>query len=368
VSRKGRRIVAALVLGGLVFATAWGLWAIRPVLAPFVLAVAVAYLVAPLVNALSKRGLHRGWAILIVYVGLGVAGALVVGKILPQAVGETRRLAEAIPVYSLRARELVDGVQQRVRDMGVPPELRDVLDRTISDMEVRSTRALEALFAIGTLRKAAGILASLLLAPFLAFYLLKDIEHFKERFVHSLPCRHRQGILGLLRALDLVLAGFVRGQLILALAVGGMAAAATALLGLRYALLLGIWAGLTEMVPYVGPLLGAVPAVLAGLTISPLLALETAVAFAIIQQVENAVLSPKIMGESVGLHPLVVMLSILAGGYLVGAWGLILALPVAGVLRVLWIFVVARLTEGPARPLVAVPAARPEPSQILPEE
>lgn len=143
----------------------------------------------------------------------------------------------------------------------------------------------------------------------------------------------------------------------LGLSVGTLAAVATALLGLRFAVLLGIWAGLTEFIPYVGPVLGAVPAVLAGLAISPLRAVEVLLAFAIIQQLENAVLSPKIMGESVGLHPIVVLFAVLAGGYLAGGWGLILALPVAGLLRVLWCFFIARLTEVPR----AMPAARPEP-------
>jgi predicted PurR-regulated permease PerM len=197
------------------------------------------------------------------------------------------------------------------------------------------------------------------LAPILAFYMLRDIDHVKERFVRSLPARYRQDILALLRALDRVLAGFVRGQMLLALLVGSLAATATALLGFRYPILLGIWAGLTEFIPYVGPVLGAIPAVLAGLSVSPLLALETVLAFAIIQQLENAVLSPRIMGHSVGLHPLVVLFAVLASGYLVGGWGLILALPVTGLLRVLWCFFVARLTAAPP-PLIAAPAARPE--------
>jgi predicted PurR-regulated permease PerM len=359
-SPKSRRIVAALVMGGLVLATGWGLWAIRPVLAPFLMALAIAYLIAPLVGALARRGMNRGWAIVAVYAVLMALGALAVGKLIPQAVVQSRTLAEAIPAYSLRARDLVNGLQQRVRNMGAPPELRDVLDRSITNLEQRSVEALGHVLSIKTLQRAAGLLGSLLLAPFLTFYLLKDIERFKERFVLSLPRRYRHEILGLLRALDRVLAGFVRGQVLLALAVGSLAAAATAFLGFRYFLLLGIWAGMTEFIPYVGPVLGAIPAILAALSISPMLALETAVAFALIQQLENAVLSPRIMGESVGLHPLAVMFSVLAGGYLFGAVGMILALPVAGVLRVLWAFLVARLTDV-ALPSLAAPAFRPEP-------
>lgn len=363
---KRRRIVAALVIGGLVLATGWGLWVIRPVLAPFLMAIVVAYLISPLVGTLSRWGLSRGWAILAAYALLLAVGAVIVGKVLPNAAKQARGLSEAIPLYSMKARQLVDGLQQRVRDGGAPPELRDVLDRLITNLETRSVQALSQLLSIRTLQQAAGLLGSLLLAPFLAFYMLRDIDRFKERAVRSLPSRYRNDLVGLLRGLDRVLAGFVRGQILLGLAVGSLAALATGLLGFRYFVLLGIWAGLTEFIPYVGPVLGAIPAVLAGLSISPLLALQTAIAFALIQQLENAVLSPRIMGESVGLHPLAVMFSVLAGGYLAAPWGLILALPVAGVLRVLWAFLVARLTEVPPGAytvgrLVAAPAARPEP-------
>jgi predicted PurR-regulated permease PerM len=360
VAGKRRKLIAALVIGGLVLATGWGLWVIRPVLAPFVLAIAVAYLIAPLVNFLAARGLSRGWAIIAVYAVLIAVGSLALIKGLPMMIDQTQRLAESIPMYSMRARELVDGLQQRVRDTALPPSFRDVLDRAIVDVEVRSVRALESLLDFKTIQRAAGFLASLILAPFLSFYILKDIERFKERFVLSLPSRHRQDIIGLLRALDGVLAGFVRGQILLSLAVGTLAVAATALLGMRYSLLLGIWAGMTEFIPYVGPVLGAIPAVLAGLSVSPLLGIEVAVAFAIIQQLENAVLSPRIMGESVGLHPLAVMFAVLAGGYLMGGWGFIVGLPVAGLLRVLWCFLVARLTDVDLRFRVAAPALRPE--------
>lgn len=344
---KGRRFAAALVLGGVVLAAGWGLWVIRPVLAPFLMAVVIAYLVAPLVNALTGRGLSRGWAIFLVYAVLLGAGALTVSKLLPAVLVETRRLTEAIPTYSLGAREMVDGFQQRVRDLGVPPNLRDVMDRHITELEVRSVHALDSLLDPTSIQQLAGFLLSLLLAPVLAIYLLKDQERFKDRFVSALPRRYRMEILGLLRGLDAVLAGFVRGQIFLAVIVGSMAALSTTLLGLRYALLLGIWAGLTEFIPFVGPVLGAVPAVLAGLSVSPFLAIQVVVAFAIIQQVENAVLQPKIMGETVGLHPLVVMLSALSGGYLWGTWGLILALPLVGIARLLWCFLIARLTERP---------------------
>jgi len=366
VTKRRRRIVAALVLGGLVAAAGWGLWIIRPVLAPFLMAVALAYLLAPLVNYLDHRlGMRRAWAILTVYAALAALGGLAVFKLLPEAIDEVRRLTESIPVYSERVRGMGDGLQRWVRGLGLPPELRESLDRSITHLEVRSVAALQDLLSLQTLEAAAELAVSLLLSPFVAFYLLKDMEHFKRRFVTSLPRRHRHDILQLLRGIDQVLSGFVRGQMLLALAVGSLAATATWLLGLRYAVLLGFWAGLTEFIPYIGPVLGAVPSVLAGLSISPWKALQVALVFIVIQQIENAVLSPKILGDSVGLHPIAVLLAVLTGGYLAGGWGMILALPVTGLVRVIWSFLIARLTDPALEPYLmpGAPAFRPEPSR-----
>jgi len=346
-TRKGRRIAAALVLGGMVLATGWGLWAIRPVLAPFLIAVVIAYLVAPLVNALANMGLSRTWSIVVIYGILLGAAFWGVSELVPELLTQTRRLTEAIPTYSMRARELVEGLHMRLDQMGAPVGLQEALARNILEAEVRTVAALERLVRIETVQHLAGFFISLLLAPILAAYLLKDMDRFKERFVLMLPRGYRMEILALLRGLDKVLSGFVRGQVLLALLVGMMATGATSLLGLRYALLLGLWAALCELVPYIGPLLGAIPAVLFGLTVSPLLGIQVAVAYLIIQQIENLLLAPKVMGDSLGLHPLVVIFSILVGGFLWGIWGMILALPVVGVINVLWIFTIARLTEGP---------------------
>lgn len=356
-TRRGRRVLAALVLGGLSVATLWVLWTVRPVLAPFLLAVVLAYLLAPLVNRVSGLGLPRGWAILAVYAALAGVGALVVIKLVPSALTEVRRLTDAIPLYSAQARDIVDGLQRWARDTGLPPELRESLDRLITTIEVRSVAALRRVVDIQTLEAAAGFLVSLLLAPFLAFYLLKDLDYFRDRFVRALPRRYRQEIIQLLRDLDRVISGFVRGQVLLGLSVGSLAALVSALFGLRFAMLLGIWAGLMEFIPYVGPVLGAVPAVLSGFAVSPWRGLQVALAFLAIQQLENAVLSPKIMGESVGLHPIVVLFVVLSGGYLAGPWGLIFALPTAGLLRVLGKFVLEQLTE--VHPLQVVPVRPP---------
>ncbi len=342
---RRRTILAVLVLGGGAGAAALLLWQVRGVLAPFGVALAIAYMIAPLVDLLQRRGLARPWAIVSVYAALLLLAAVAVLRVLPPAVADLQTLAGALPGYGAAARSRLEHWRGHYKSANLPDGVRQAMDNTIAEAERRATAQLSAVLG-GVFGLVEGVF-SLVIAPFLAFYLLKDLEHMKGRLATAIPPHWRPEVMGLLRAVDGVVAGFVRGQIILGLVVGTMAGIVSRLLGLHYPVLLGIFAGITELVPIVGPILGAVPAVAAGLLTSPWLGLEAALAFAAIQQVESAVLGPLIIGERVGLHPLAVMFAILAGGYLGGLLGLILAVPLAGILRVAWLYVCRKLTAVP---------------------
>jgi len=131
-----------------------------------------------------------------------------------------------------------------------------------------------------------------------------------------------------------VVGRFVRGQLIVSVVVGGLVALGLSLLGVRYALFLGVLAGLFDIIPYFGPVLGAIPALVLAFLRDPLTALWTLLMFVAVQQLEGSVLSPKIVGEQVGLHPLTVIFSVLAGGELLGVTGMLLAVPAAATVKV----------------------------------
>lgn len=306
--------------------------AVWPVLIPFGLALVVAYVVAPAVEALEQRGLSRPVAILAVYAGLLLLGAAVVLRVLPGAYSELQRLAAAVPEYAEQVRGSMAWLQRRFEEPGVPAGVRQGVDRVVTTAERQANRLVAAL--VGNLFGYVEWLVYLLLAPILAYYLLRDQERIKRGFARLLPRRWRRLILDWLAGVDGVIGGFVRGQLVLAVAVGSLAMLASGLLGLKFAVLLGLWAGLAELIPYAGPIIGAIPAVLSGVMISPLRGLQVALAFALIQQLENAVLGPRVLGEKVGLHPLVVFFAILAGGYLAGVPGMVLAVPLAGIVRV----------------------------------
>lgn len=342
-------------LGAAALGAAAFLLTVRPIVIPLLLALAIAYLIAPAVAALERRGFGRSAAILTVYAVLGALAGAAVLRVLPSAYGELQRLAGAVPEYAAQLRALSAAVQERFRDPGVPRGLRDGVDGLVAMAEARAQQMLES--AVNHLFAYLEWGAYLVLAPIIAYYLLKDQERFKRGAVRTLPRAWRAPAIELLRGVDGVLAGFVRGQLLLAAAVGVLATLAAYLLGLRYALLLGLWAAACELVPYVGPLIGAVPALLAGLMVSPWRGLQVAVAYLIIQQLESAVLAPLVMGEHVGLHPLSVVLAILLGGALAGIPGMLLAVPLAGMARVVWLFACRRL----AAPRVPAAAGRAEP-------
>lgn len=335
-----------LVAAGLVLISvivAWFFWMVRPILSPFILALIVAYLLDPAVNFLASKGIPRTWAILILYLAVTMIVTAVVLGLLPRFLGDLNQLARSVPDYGGRLRSLADGLQDGYRRADLPESLRVTIDGAISRVEEGLKREIGSIID-GVLSFFSGIW-SLVLAPFVAFYLLQDLDSFKKRTVGFLPRSCRTEVLIVASRIDRVLSGFVRGQLILAAVVALMAGITSYLFGLRFALLLGIFAGVAEVIPYVGPILGAIPAVLVGLLKSPITGLQVALAFAIIQQIENAVITPKVMSESVGLHPMTVIFAVLAGGYLAGVWGMILAVPVVGVMRVLVSYGVEKLVD-----------------------
>lgn len=338
-----RRRVTAWLLVAAALMTVYGLFVVRRVLLPFILGFILAYLIGPLVSTLHRRGVPRWIAVVFVYSGIGLALAALVTLVLPGLVGELSDLGQDIPTYTRSVSRLIDWAQTRYARAGLPAPLRQAIDETLTTVELRGT-----MLTRDAVRGLLGLLQSLwaiLLAPFVAFYALKDSERIRAMALNALPPSWHAEVRSLLREMDRVLGGFVRGQVILAVVVGFLSGLAAHLLGVRFAVLIGVFAGIFELVPYIGPILGAIPAVLLALMESPLVAAQVIVAFAIIQQFETAVLGPKILSDSVGLHPLTVIFAVLVGGYAAGVAGMIFAVPAIGVGKVLVAHTVRYLAE-----------------------
>lgn len=342
--------VAAVVL--FLVAFAYLLYRVRGILSPFVLAGVITYVLEPPVRAIERRGFPRVLAILFIYLLVIAGAALTIAWVVPSALSELNLLAQSLPNYTQQLQRLGLGLQSFYARLALPESVRATLDLSIRNAESEVLRVIGE--TITGIIGAASWLPGLLLAPFLAFYALKDLAVIRAGFVRSLPRESRSEVMAVLSGIDAVLSRFLRGQLILSAIIGAAFAFGLRLLGLPFWVIIGIFAAFAEVIPYFGPVIGATPAVAIALTRSPSLALKVVILFAVIQEVENVVLAPKIMGDSIGLHPLWVFFAILAGGELAGFWGLLLAVPTAGVLRVVGAYAVRKLST-------AATQAAPEP-------
>lgn len=334
---KERKIMRFFILSALAAAVAYFLYLLRGLFFSFVLAVLLSYLINPLVGAISKRGAPRVAAILWAYLALFLvmAGFFMYG--FPLIIDQLNMLVEAIPLYTIQAQEITQSIQDRYSHIGMPDGMKQVFDERIRWLEETMLERVGNILA--SIVGLVGSILKIILAPVLSFYILKDLELIKIKALSILPADWRDEALDLFKQIDRVLGSFIQGYLLVAAIVGGMTAVVMALLGVDFALMLGMFAGLTELIPYFGPIIGAVPAVCLALLESKWLAVKVVAAFFIIHQLEGNIISPKILGDKVGLHPLVVIFSLLAGGELYGLTGMLLAVPAAAVLRVIVNFI-----------------------------
>ncbi|HOB08700.1 MAG: AI-2E family transporter [Limnochordia bacterium] len=319
------------------------LYRVRMVLSPFLFAAVIAYTAYPLVQIFERRQVPRPIAIILVYLLFAVIIGLSVSFLIPQLAEEVDELIKTIPDQT---EMLADGlgIWRSLDKISVPEVLQASFDLIVG----RIQQLVE-----GVAQRIAGILVgivsqiiSLLIAPILAFYLLRDLEAIKRRSFMLIPKRYRLTVFKFCKEINRVVDGFIRGQLVNALLVGSLIAAGLALLGIKYAVFIGLLAGVFNIIPYFGPVIGFVPASLFALAKSPLSVLWVLILFVVVNQLEANVISPKIIGERVGLHPLAVIFAIFAGGELMGIIGMLVAVPAAAVVRIAFLYVLKRVEEA----------------------
>lgn len=320
------------------------LWVAWDVLTPFVFTVILTYLLAPVVAWFEHRGLKRVGGILVAYAMVGMAVVAMVLYLLPMAVQQSLRLAHVFPLFINEGQRLWDRYLQIFHEAPIPAAIRQALNQTTQHAEgillAQIRGAVAALFGL-----VPGLI-SVAVSPVLAFYLLKDLTQVKRRFWALLPMNWHPAAYKLGRDLDRTLSGYVRGQLVVALLVGILSAGLTAFLGIPFAILIGIVAGVTDIIPYIGPIAGALPAVMLGFIQSPWIGFYAILGFAAIHQIEGTVLAPKVVGDAVGLHPLLVVFAILVGGEMAGIGGMLVAVPAAGAVKVMANHLYHRLAQG----------------------
>lgn len=306
---------------------------LRAVLVPFVLAIVLAFVIEPAVHFFEARRIPRLGAILLVYLGASLLVAALLFWLIPGLVRQLTVLAAALPGLAAQVQALLAEMQARYTQAGLPAQIRQVLDGAIARAENDLLTFIQSI--LSGLFGAVSAVVTLLLAPFLAFYLLRDRESIRAWVLSVLPVSTRGETLRALAEVNQVLTGYIRGQLLVTLTVGTLVGVATYLLGLPFSAILGVIAGVTDIIPYFGPVIGAIPAVSLALLRSPLLAAETVIALFAIQQVDSIFITPRFVGGNVGLHPLVVIFSLLAGAELFGLAGILVAVPLVAIGKVL---------------------------------
>ncbi|MDX9765844.1 MAG: AI-2E family transporter [Ectothiorhodospiraceae bacterium] len=324
-------------------------WLLAPVLVPFLAAALLAYLGDPLVRRLVGWRMPRTLAVVLVFLAIFLGMGLLVLALLPLIERQVLRLAEVLPEYVAR---LVAWLQPRLAGLGLDPA---------DGLGTLNAERIKALF-FAHWREAGGVatailgyvsrsgavmlgwLANLLLIPVVTFYLLRDWEQVIERLRGLLPRPVEPRVSRIARESDEVLGTFFKGQFLVMLALAAIYSVGLWFAGLELALLIGLLAGMVSFVPYLGLIVGLSAAGVAMLlqTGDPLQLLWVAAVFGVGQILESVLLTPWLVGERIGLHPVAVIFAVMAGGYLFGFVGVLLALPAAAVIAVL----LRHLNEG----------------------
>lgn len=324
---------------------------LRDVLLPFVAGLFIAYFLNPLVDWLERLGLGRGGATAVIAIVTGLAFVLALIFLLPLLVEQIRQLTAALPADAAKARELVEGFA-RERLGSHFPLAETAINRAIEEIARNWSSVLASLAGALWSRGASFVqLASLLLVtPVVVLYLLYDWPRMVAKVDYWLPRDHVEALRGLARDIDRRVAGFIRGQGTVCLVLGVFYAAGLAWLGLRYGVLIGLATGLLAFVPYVGWVIGLVTGLLVALAqfgAAPATLAAVLGVFVAGQALDAALLSPRIVGERIGLHPVWLMLSLFAFGYLFGFVGVLVAVPLAAVFGVLVRFSLERYLASP---------------------
>ncbi|MGM9987652.1 MAG: AI-2E family transporter [Bacillaceae bacterium] len=300
------------------------------VLGPFLFSYFIAYLLHPVVERLHRWGVYRPIAILLLYLFFfgGIGYGLYKG--MPILIEQLKELSDNLPRFV----SLYEGTIAKVQNgtAGMPSFIIEGMDNFFMEMENWLQRLIERLVDIMT-----TIVSSLLLfiiIPFLVFYISKDFKQINQFIYELFPKKYRDTLRTFVLAIDESLGRYIRGQLIVMLVLMIAASIVFFFIDLKYSLVLGILIGATDIIPYFGPIIGAIPALVIAMTMSTSMVVKTLVAIVILQFVESNVLSPYIVGKSLHIHPIVIILAILAGGEIGGMAGLLLAVPMIAIGRV----------------------------------
>lgn len=331
---SSRQVVTATLIVVAVVAGFWLLGRFWQIGLLVFFAITLGTALRPLVRSLARRGISReATAIIVSLAGLAVGlGAIVL--LVPLLLDQALEVGIEIPDYYSRFRLAMIGSPTRlVQAIGIriPPRLADLISGPGSTREPLDQITVFFSYSTLTIRGVLALTATFLLA----FYWVLESERFERWILLYLPAERRESTRELFHQMSRRLGGYVRGQLLLSGVIAILALIAYLIIGLPYALVLAVVAGIFEVVPVVGPALGAIPAFLVAFSLDPAMALQVILATLVIQGLENYLLVPRIMGRTTGVNPFITLLALAAFSSLLGLPGALLAIPVAAIVQLL---------------------------------
>jgi predicted PurR-regulated permease PerM len=335
--KQGALVLQIIVLGGVaLLGLVYFFERIHTVTTIIIGSIFLFYVIYPAVKALSRR-LPLWAAILIVYV---VLIALVVGALayfIPELSNNVKQFSRDLPNIARHIQSLLSNPHNPLFER-LPAPVKDFIIRLPSQFaaQFRGNAGEVTSNALHTVVSLITFLALFIIIPVATIYMLMDRDRFRDGFLSIVSPEYRPKVTKLLREIHEVLAGYIRGQVLVAIIIGAMMTALLSGLHVPYAAALGVLGGFLEIIPYAGAIAGGALAVLAALISNgPLNAAFVVVGLTVINQLEGHIISPLVVGESVKLRPLTIMLALLTGAELFGILGVLVAVPVAGILKVL---------------------------------
>ncbi len=301
----------------------WFIYVVRDAVALFFIAVILTAAIEPAVNWFQGKKIPRPFGVLIIYLLIFLIGGMLMSFLIPSMVSQFKDFSKDFPFHMERLTDSFSGLDSYTKSKGIDFNSEKFLSNLGGGLNYSSGKIFST-----TIGVFSGFL-SLIIVLSMTFY-MSVIEDGMKRFLSSVtPARHKEYVVSLGDRIKEKIGKWMLGQLFLIVLIFVLYYAVLSILGVPYALILAILGGLLEIIPYLGPIISAVPAVIIGFLISPLTGLLVLAAYIIIQQIENHVIVPQIMKKAIGLNPVAVILALLVGVKFAGVLGAILAVPVA---------------------------------------
>jgi len=312
---------------------------------PFFIAIIIAYILRPVIIRLERKNISCTKGILIIYFGILIFLLTTIIFIIPELINNSKEIIDIIPNISMRYQKQLNNINNFILTSNWPQELKSFITNEIKITSLNFEKSMIDIIRITIIyfMKIIPIMLDTILAMLIAYYFIKDAQIFKNMILYIIPKKYKNWFITTGRQINLILLSFIQGQIFTALIVGLIETITLMFLNVKYPFFLGLIGGIANIIPYFGPIIGVVPAVAVALIDSPIKAVWTIIAFIIIQQIDNTLISPRIIESKIGLHPVTTILVVLIGGEFFGIIGMLISVPVMAIFKVICIRVIDRI-------------------------